>query len=63
MRLLAHLALVHLILELSTPETVSTPTIDLHHLHLVFRRHGFELGTDVERVFFGLTDYTAVVNI
>ena len=50
MRLLAHLALVQrlaLILEVSATETVSTQTIDLHHLHLVLRRHGFELGADV----------------
>ena len=49
---MTHLALVQrlaLILEVSATETVtvSTQTIDLHHLHLVLRRHGFELGADV----------------
>ena len=52
MRFLALFALVQrlaLILEVSATETVtvSTQTIDLHHLHLVLRRHGFKLGADV----------------
>ena len=51
-----------LILEVSTAETVGTQAIDLQHLHLIFVRHCFELGTNVERVFFCLADYTTAVD-
>ena len=62
MRFLALFALVQrfaLILKVTTTEAVGTQTLRLHYLHLLFGRHGLELGTSVERVLLGYASWTA----
>ena len=66
MGLLAHLAPVQRlasVLEMHTAKAIGTQTLVLHHLHLVFSRHGLELSTNVEGVLLGDANWTAAANI